>query len=171
MFNFRRNFGVRWSTMRSPYSLTPLDERIIGELGSVTGPNVLELSRRLQVARNTVQAHLDRMSSAGVIDGYGAHLDLAALGYTVLAFTTLEISQNAQDEVLEATLRAIPEILEVHGVTGPGDMLCRVVAQNNEHLHTLLKGLTQIPGIVRATTALVLTTPVSRIKPPAPIRG
>ena len=60
---------------------------------------VLELSRVLQVARGTVQARLDRLERSGVITGYGPEIDVAAAGYPVQAFVTLDIAQGALDEV------------------------------------------------------------------------
>jgi DNA-binding Lrp family transcriptional regulator len=56
----------------------------------------------------------------------------------------------------------IPEVLEVHKTTGPGDLLCRVVARTNEHLHDVLEAVLATPGITRTTTALALTSPVQR---------
>ncbi len=58
---------------------------------------VLEASRRLGVARGTVQARLDRLQSNGVIRGFGPDVDPAALGYPVTAFATLEIKQGQGD--------------------------------------------------------------------------
>ena len=50
------------------------------------------------------------------------------MGYGVLAFMTLEIAQGQEASAIEV-LGTIPEVLEVHKVTGPGDLLCRVVAR------------------------------------------
>ena len=127
----------------------------------MTRPQVLELSRRLGVARGTVQARLDRMAGAGTISGYGPLVDLKALGYTVLAFTTLEIAQGQEAGVI-AALAEIPEVLEIHKTTGPGDLLCRIVARTNDHLHEVLEQLLAAPGITRATSALALASPVQR---------
>jgi|KBSSwiStaDraftv2_1062776.scaffolds.fasta_scaffold557475_2 DNA-binding Lrp family transcriptional regulator len=138
-----------------------LDRRLLGALAASTRPGVLELSRRLGVARGTVQARLDRLSASGVVAGYGAYIDLKALGFSVLAFTTLEIAQGQESVVIDA-LADIPEVLEVHKTTGPGDLLCRVVARTNEHLHDVLEQVLSTPGILRTTTALALTSPVQR---------
>ena len=89
------------------------------------------------------------------------YVDLKALGFTVLAFTTLEIAQGQEAAVIDAVAR-IPEVLEVHKTTGPGDLLCRVVARTNEHLHDVLEAVLATPGITRTTTALALTSPVQR---------
>jgi DNA-binding Lrp family transcriptional regulator len=138
-----------------------LDRRLLGALAASTRPGVLELSRRLGVARGTVQARLDRLSASGVVAAYGAYIDLKALGFSVLAFTTLEIAQGQESVVINA-LADIPEVLEVHKTTGPGDLLCRVVARTNEHLHDVLEQVLSTPGILRTTTALALTSPVQR---------
>jgi DNA-binding Lrp family transcriptional regulator len=138
------------------------DQELIGMLAEVTRPNVLELSRRLGQARNTVQARIDRLQASGVVRGYAPVVDLVALGFGVLAFTTLEIAQGQERRVLDG-LSAIPEVLETHKITGPGDLLCRVVARSNEHLHDVLELVLQLEGIVRTTTALALTSPIHNV--------
>ena len=96
-----------------------LDAGLIGLLTAEPRIGVLEASRRLGVARGTVQARLDRMGERGVITGYGPDVDPAALGYGVTAFITLEIRQARGHDPVAAGLAAIPEILEVHTITGP----------------------------------------------------
>ena len=95
-----------------------LDRRLLAALPGATRPGVLELSRRLGIARGTVQARLDRLQAAGVLAGFGPYLDLRALGFTVLAFTTLEIAQGQEAAVIES-LATIPEVIEVHKTTVP----------------------------------------------------
>ncbi len=81
------------------------------------------------------------------------------MGYTVTAFATLEIRQGRGPQVLDH-LRAIPEVLEVHTITGQGDMLCRVVARSNDDLQRVLDSVTQYPEIVRTSTVIALSNPV-----------
>ena len=80
---------------------------------------VLEASRRLAVARGTIQARLDRLQARGAISGYGPDIEPAAIGYAVTAFMTLEISQGSGHGRIEDRLAAIPELLELHTITGP----------------------------------------------------
>lgn len=149
----------------------PLDSSALFDaLGELTRPNVLELSRRLAVARNTVQARLDRLQDSGVIVGYGPVVELKALGYHVLGFMTLEIAQG-QEAAAISVLTAIPEVLEVHKITGPGDLMCRVVARNNEHLHVVVEAVLAAPGVVRTTTSLALDSPVLRVHADADALG
>lgn len=136
-----------------------LDAALINLLDAEPRLGVLECSRRLGVARGTVQARLDRLHARGVVRGFGPQLDPAALGYGVTAFATLEIRQGRGGDV-RAHLASIPEVLELHTITGRGDMLCRLVARSNADLQRVIDHVVEFPGIVRASTAIALENPV-----------
>jgi DNA-binding Lrp family transcriptional regulator len=137
-----------------------LDAALIELLTSEPRIGVLEASRRLGVARGTVQARLERMAERGVITGYGPEVDPAALGYEVTAFITLEIRQAGGHDPVAERLAAIPEVLEVHTITGTGDMLCRVVARTNADLQRVLDAIVAAEGVVRSATVISLATQV-----------
>jgi len=147
------------SGVARPKPIDSLDARLLRELDAAPRVGVLELSRRLGVARATVQARLDRLTERGVIASFAPTLDPDALGYTVTAFATLEIRQGRGADVIEH-LRAIPEVLEVHTITGQGDMLCRIVAHSNDELQHVLDRVTKFPEIVRTATVIALSNPV-----------
>ena len=133
-----------------------LDARLILEMAAHPRSGVMELARRLGVARGTAQARLDKLQAKGVVTGFGPDLDLRRLGYDVLAFVTVEIAQGRLADVTRH-LAGIPEVLEAHATTGPGDLHCRVVARNNEHLQTVINAILDVNAIVRTTTQIALT--------------
>ena len=138
-----------------------LDACLIELLSAEPRIGVLESSRRLRVARGTVQARLDRLAERGVIMGYGPDIDPAALGYAVTAFVTLELRQaGGRDQVAER-LALIDEILEAHTVTGPGDIVCRVVARTNADLQRVIDAIVDVPGVVRTSTVIALASAVA----------
>ncbi|WP_460602808.1 Lrp/AsnC family transcriptional regulator [Jatrophihabitans fulvus] len=136
-----------------------LDARLLRLLAEAPRVGVLEMSRRLGVARATVQARLDRLVERGVIATFAPTIDPVALGFEVTAYATLEISQGQGRAVLEH-LRAIPNVLEVHTITGAGDMLCRVVARSNDDLQAVLDRVTEFPDVVRSSSVIALSNPV-----------
>ncbi|MDH6577154.1 Lrp/AsnC family transcriptional regulator [Kitasatospora sp. MAP5-34] len=140
-------------------TIDTLDGKLIRLLTDEPRIGVLECSRRLQVARGTVQARLDRLQTKGVIGGFGPQVDPAALGYPVMAFATLEISQGQGVDV-RAHLSSVPEVLELHTITGQGDMLVRIVARSNADLQRVIDRVVCFDGIVRASTAIALENPV-----------
>lgn len=133
-----------------------LDAKLLRILSDTPRAGVMELARQLDVARGTAQARLDKLRQRGIITGFGPDLDLRRLGYDVLAFINLEIEQGALEEVIEY-LSTIPEVLEVHATTGPGDLLCRVVAETNADLQPLMHRIHAGGGIKRSTTQIALT--------------
>ena len=137
-----------------------LDGRIIELLKAEPRVGVLEASRRLGVARGTVQARLDRLHARGVITGYGPDIDPAALGHGVMAFVTLEIRQAGGHDPVADRLAAIAEVLEAHTITGAGDMLCRVVARSNADLQRVIDAIVSAEGVVRSATLISLATQV-----------
>lgn len=140
--------------------LDELDGRLIELVSAEPRVGMLEASRRLGVARGTVQARLDRLQERGVITGYGPDIDPAALGHGVTAFVTLEIRQAGGHDEVADQLALIAEILEVHTITGAGDMFCRVVARTNADLQRVIDAIVAVPGVVRTATVIALATPV-----------
>jgi DNA-binding Lrp family transcriptional regulator len=139
-----------------PIGIDELDARLIRAFGETPRAGVMELARQLGVARGTVQARLEKLQRRGVVTGFSPDLDLNALGYDVLAFVTLEIAQGRLSDVVDH-IKDIPEVLEVHATTGPGDLHCRVVARTNDHLHQVIEKILAVAGINRTTTQIALT--------------
>jgi DNA-binding Lrp family transcriptional regulator len=136
--------------------LDALDVRLIDLFAAEPRIGVLECSRRLRVARGTVQARLDKLVARGVIRGFGPEISPAAVGFGVTAFVTLEISQRHGHDRVAAHLSAIPEVLEAHTITGAGDLLCRIVARSNADLQRVIDEVVSYEGIGRASTIIAL---------------
>lgn len=144
----------------TPMGIDELDARLIELLAAEPRIGVLECSRRLGVARGTVQARMDRLTERGVIRGYGPEIDPAALGYQVTAFVTLEIRQAGGHDPVAVRLAAIPEVLEVHTITGVGDLFARIVGRTNADLQRVIDRIVDVAGVQRASTVIALATPV-----------
>lgn len=138
-----------------------LDGRLIELLTAEPRIGVLECSRRLRVARGTVQARLDRLAARGVITGFGPEVSPGALGYDVTAFVTLQIRQIRGHDRVAERLELIPEVLEAHTITGAADMLCRVVARSNQDLQRVIDLVVGVEGVERASTVISLATQVA----------
>jgi DNA-binding Lrp family transcriptional regulator len=145
--------------------LDQLDLALLQTMRERPRVGALELSRLLRVARATVTARLNRLESAGVITGYGPDIDLAAAGYPVQAFVTLEIAQGALEQIAHE-LAAIPGVIEAYATTGTGDVLCRIAARSHQDLQSTLLLLNHSTAIDRSTSVIALTTVVGhRVAP------
>jgi DNA-binding Lrp family transcriptional regulator len=141
-------------------SLDALDRRLLALFVTEPRISVLEASRRLGVARGTVQSRLDRLEAAAVVTGWGPTLDPAGLGWPVSAFATLEITQAHGHRPVSEHLQAIPEVLEAHTITGGADLMVRLVARSNADLQRVIDEVVASPSVVRASTVIVLATEV-----------
>ena len=145
-------------------AIDPLDARILLALDDDPEATTLALSRRLGIARNTVHARLRRVS-AYALRSFAQRIDPAALGYPLVAFVSVSISQSEGAAAAQA-LMALPEVIEMHATTGDADMLAKVVARDTAHLHEVTTSMLKIPGVQRSSTAISLAEHLpTRLRP------
>ncbi|GAB4080884.1 Lrp/AsnC family transcriptional regulator [Modestobacter muralis] len=135
--------------------LDATDARLILALSEDPRCTVLALAQQLGLARNTVQARLARLESAGVLDPFERRVRPEALGYRLGAYITVQVVQRGLDDVA-ASLAAIPEVLEVVGLSGVMDLLVQVVAVDADDLWRITEQLLAVPGVQRTDTNLAL---------------
>jgi DNA-binding Lrp family transcriptional regulator len=146
-------------------SLDATDARLLLALSDNPRATGLELAQRLRLSRNTVQARLAGLESRGVLDAFESRVRPEALGYPLTAFITTQVNQHRLTEV-RAALAAIPEVIEVHGLTGATDLLVRVVARDPDDLYRVAELILGIPAVERTNIALSMREMVSyRVAP------
>lgn len=139
--------------------LDEIDLALLTSLHEAPQIGVLETSRRIKVARATVQARLRKLEEAGVIAGYAPQIDLAAAGFGVQSFVQLHIAQGELDSVSEE-LAAIPGVIEAWATTGENDILCHVAAASHEGLQQTLVQIARSKFVARSSSIVVLSSVV-----------
>ncbi|HEX3801926.1 MAG TPA: Lrp/AsnC family transcriptional regulator [Solirubrobacteraceae bacterium] len=141
--------------MSKSIQLDATDAGLLLELGADVRLSATELAARLRLSRNTVQARLARLEHAGLLR-FAATLDqVDACGLALTAFVTIDIAQH-EFQRTKAALAEIPEVIEAHGITGDGDLWCRVVAHDAADLGRVLDQLGACPGVRRTRTSLAI---------------
>lgn len=135
------------------------DVRLLQALVREPRLTVSELAERAGVARNTAQARLDRLHSAGVLGDNERGVALRPLGFSVSAVVSVQIEHRSLDEVTEA-LSDNCNVLQVEETVGAADLLVRVAAKDTDDLQAVVHSLLAIPGVERTTTSVVLTSRV-----------
>lgn len=141
--------------------LDGIDRRLVGVLRRKPRSSVSEMARLTGLARGTVHDRLRRLEARRVIVGYGPDIEPRSAGFGVCAFTTLTIAQGAHETTVRA-LSKIDEILEIHTVTGRGDLFVKIVAATNDELHEILQRIAAIDEVRRTETLLALHTALVR---------
>jgi len=153
------------SRMPNPGRLDRSDARLLLALNDDPRATVLSLADTVGLSRNTVQARLAKYEAGGGLLSFERRVDPAALGYPLTAFITVQVIQRLLDDIATA-LAEIPEVLEVIGLSGPTDLLVRVVARDADDLYRIAGQILATRGIERTETGLTMRTLVDyRITP------
>lgn len=135
--------------------IDPTDARLLLALAAQPRATTVALAEASELSRNTVQVRLAALDRNGSVQSFERRIDPAALGYPLSAFVTTRVAQRRLDEVARA-LAAIPEVLQVHGLSGDTDLLVHVAATDAEDLYRVAGRILDIPGVERTSTALVM---------------
>ena len=123
--------------------------------------SVATLSRRLKVARSTVQARLERLESTGTIAGYTLKLGEAMREGRLRASVLLTIEPRAQAAVL-ARLKSIAEVEKVFTTSGRFDLLIQVACPGTQVLDQVLDHIGALTGVRASESLIHLSTKIDR---------
>jgi Lrp/AsnC family leucine-responsive transcriptional regulator len=145
-------------------NLDEADAAILAALQADGRMSMADLARAVHLSPSSTADRVRRLGEAGVITGYRATVDMAALGYTITAFVRLRYpsgNYRAFDEALASN----PEIVEAHHVTGDDCFFLKVIARSMPDLERLTGRIAALGAI---TTSVVYSTPLAgRDIPPA----
>jgi Lrp/AsnC family leucine-responsive transcriptional regulator len=137
--------------------MDPVDWRILAELQADARLSQNELSRRVNLSAPSVAERVRRLSEAGVINGYSARVDPAALGRPVQAFVQLDC-YGPRCILKDPAVLDWPEILELHRVTGDGCSLLRVAVADIGRFQDLVD---RLAAYGKPTSSLLLASPLA----------
>ncbi len=120
---------------------------------------IADLARALGIAASAVHERIRKLERRGILRGYTARLDPAALGQSLLAFIFVQADERPGGEDLGGVLAAVPEVQEVHHIAGEDCYLVKVRCASTTALGQLLKErLGPLPEVRRTRTIVVLGT-------------
>jgi DNA-binding Lrp family transcriptional regulator len=143
------------SNMKPAERLDEIDAELLLALTAQPRATVLALSEQVGLSRNTVQARLAKLEQRAALMSFERRIDPAALGYPLTAFITTQVTQRRLADVADA-LAEIPEVIEVHGISGSTDLLVRVAAADADDLYRIAGQVLASPGVERTSTSLVM---------------
>jgi Lrp/AsnC family transcriptional regulator, leucine-responsive regulatory protein len=143
----------------TPVSLDDVDRRILRALGEDARRSQRALSQIVRLSPPAVGERIARLERLGVIRGYAVQVGWAQAGYPMVAHLAISVGAGADLAAIADALAAVPELVELHVVTGQWDVLARFRIADHAHLqHVLLGEVWQIPGIQRIETNLELVS-------------
>jgi DNA-binding Lrp family transcriptional regulator len=143
----------RGAMFRTMPTLDSTDRRILVALTDDPRATNVTLADRLGLSRNTVQARMTALERSGVFLSFDRRISAHVAGYPLAAFVTVHVQQQKLASIVEH-LATIPEIVQAHGLSGPSDLLVRVVCTDAEDLFRITGAIQAANGVERAETAL-----------------
>jgi DNA-binding Lrp family transcriptional regulator len=140
---------------KSSHIVDEIDARILRALTNDSRASVVALAEATGLARNTVHSRLAKFETEGVLQPFERRIDPAALGYRLTAFIMVTVVQRKLGSIAGA-LEGVPEVLEVHGVSGVTDLLVHLVARDADDLYRIAGLILDIDGVEKTTTNLVM---------------
>lgn len=139
--------------------LDDIDRRILTELQRDGRLSNQDLATRIGISPSPCWRRVRGLESSGVIRGYAALVDPAALGLNVSVFTQVSLERQEEKtlQIFEAAVADWPEIMECYLMTGDADYLLRVVVPDlAAYEQFLMRRLTRIRGIASIKSSFAL---------------
>ena len=135
-----------------------LDWKIVAGLEEDGRQSFAELGEAVGLSKSPCWSRVRSLEETGIIQGYSARLNPAALGLEVQSFVEVRISLDAHTE-FEAAVIAHPAVVECHTTAGDSDYMLKVFARSVDHLDELLRhDLSKLPGVHRLASVVCLKT-------------
>ncbi|HEX2308128.1 MAG TPA: Lrp/AsnC family transcriptional regulator [Jatrophihabitantaceae bacterium] len=135
-----------------------VDRALVNALRMDGRMSFAELSRRVGLSAPSVHERVAKLETAGVITGYHAGVEHAALGYSVSALIGVFLSDDADEQRVESELREVTEIEDCWFVAGEESYVVKVRVTDVPALEHMIGTLNRIRGVARTRTTVVLST-------------
>jgi DNA-binding Lrp family transcriptional regulator len=147
--------------MAGAAALDELDRTILATLQEEGRITNVALAERVGLTAPPCLRRMRALEEAGVIRGYHAELDAAALGYSIMVFALVSLKSQAEDDLrtFEAHVATLPEVRECHMLHGEIDFILKIVAHDLQSFQAFLTSkLTPAPNVASVKTSLTIRT-------------
>ena len=143
---------------RTETPIDAVDRQIIDLLRANGRATYAELARQVGLSSPAVHERVGKLEAAGVIAGYRAVVDPAALGLTVTALVSVIESDSVDDTGIEQALRDMPQVEDCWRVAGDEAYVLKVRVSDIGALEATISAMARIRGVARTRTTVVLST-------------
>ena len=148
----------RTQTQTGDTAIDKVDRQLIDLLLANGRASYAELARQVGLSSPAVHERVGKLEAAGVITGYRAVVDPAALGLDVTALVSVIESDVVDDTGVEEGLRALPAVQDCWRVAGSEGYVLKVRVTDIPALEATIGALNRIRGVARTRTTVVLST-------------
>uniref|UniRef100_UPI003F496D05 Lrp/AsnC family transcriptional regulator n=1 Tax=Cupriavidus yeoncheonensis TaxID=1462994 RepID=UPI003F496D05 len=141
--------------------LDDIDRHLISLLQMDARAPVSEISRRLDLARTTVIARIERLEKSGVIAGYTIKLGQDVVDPSLHAYVGITLQPKSGRDVVKRFAR-MPEVHMLCAVSGEFDYVAWLRVTTPDQLDRILDEIGEMDGVIKTTTSIVLARKIDR---------
>lgn len=147
--------------MDDKYEIDSIDKQILSILLNDARTPFIEIARKLIVSGGTVHQRVEKMKTAGIIEGSQITLNLKNLGFDVTVFIGVHLKSSKELSEVITKLKAMPEVLEAHYTTGNYALLLKICTRSTSDFHKfLVEKLQPIDQVQSTESFLSLDQPI-----------
>jgi Lrp/AsnC family transcriptional regulator, leucine-responsive regulatory protein len=144
-----------------------LDKKAVAFLMKHGRATWAELAQLLGLSAPSAADRVRKLEEQGVLRGYAAIADAAALGYPLTAYVSVSLASHRQRAAFLRAVEKIEQVAECHHVAGDDDYLLKVRCRGTQDLdHLLARQLKEKLGVARTRTTIVLSTAKESVRIP-----
>ncbi|MFI5893197.1 Lrp/AsnC family transcriptional regulator [Actinoplanes sp. NPDC051513] len=132
-----------------------VDQRIVALLVADARASYAEIGSKVALSAPAVKRRVDRLRSSGIIKGFTAVIDPAAVGWTTEAFVELFCTGRTTPAQITVATRRHPEVVGAYTVSGEADALVHLRAADIAHLEQALERL-RAESFVTSTRSMIV---------------
>ena len=149
--------------------LDKLDLNILGLLQADAKTSYATIGDQVDLSVSAVNERIKKPQAKGVINGYTAVVNPAAIGLGICGFVQVLISDPSVEEGFLRAVEALDEVQECHTITGDFSYLLKIRARDAKSFEQFLRERIKIlPGVLRSHSLIALTTSKETSRIPLP---
>jgi DNA-binding Lrp family transcriptional regulator len=135
-----------------------IDHQIIALLRANARRSFQDIGGRVALSAPAVKRRVDRLERDGIIRGYSANVDPAAIGWNTHAFVELFCEGRMSGDEVRAAVGEYPEVEAAYTIAGAPSAILHLRAADTQHLERALERVRDTEGVIRTQTQVVLST-------------
>ncbi len=138
--------------MNSNYQIDNIDLKILNVLSKNAKMPYTEVAKKVFVSGGTVHVRMRKLEKMGIVRGTKLDIDYGRLGYNISSYMGIYLEKSFLYKETVKSLKKIPEIVEIHAITGQYTIFIKIICKDTLHFRNFLDTVHKVKGITRTET-------------------
>ncbi len=138
--------------MSPNYQIDNIDLKILNVLSKNAKMPYTEVAKKVFVSGGTVHVRMRKLEKMGIVRGTKLDIDYNKLGYNISSYMGIYLEKSFLYKETVKSLKKIPEIVEIHAITGQYTIFIKIICKDTTHFRNFLDTIHKVKGITRTET-------------------